>query len=105
MSKTTTGFTALALVLSLGLITAPAVFSKAHDSGVSENESPPGMGGRASGTPPGASTSEAAQGLGGRDMGPDTSAAAQAGRGFSEGKGDISGGAGGNASGSSNPGR
>lgn len=88
------GFTALGLVLSLGLASAPDALAKAHDSGVSDRDSPP-KGGRDFDNPPGQSTSEAAQGLGGPNMGEVTSDAAQNGEdpGFSGGKGDVSGGA------------
>jgi hypothetical protein len=55
MIRTITGFTALALFVSLGLITAPGVFAKAHDQGQTDNP----------GENVGSETAGPAQGLGG----------------------------------------
>lgn len=80
--------TAAAMIASLALFAAPAVYAKAHDSGVSDMDSPP-KGGRADLTA-GESTSTTAQTLGGPAMGEAISEAARAGEpGFSAGKGTF----------------
>ena len=103
MKLLTASLTAAGLALSLGLVPATDAGAKAHDSGVSENGSPPGQGGR-SGEVPGAGTSTAAQGALGKAnqgaVGATVSSTGEGGArdassepGFSDGKGNVSGGA------------